>query len=170
MPATDIGNNHCEDSPDNEGEATLRQARKAGEPEAPGTGPKAQIAVQQARRLLDEERRRLEEVRNSLQQEALGETERESVQELSSVDQHTADLGTQTFQREKAESIRLSVEDRLADIEAAYHKLEKGGYGVCEECGRPIAKERLEARPETRFCAEDAARVGGGEGAASSTG
>ncbi|WP_433030613.1 TraR/DksA C4-type zinc finger protein [Actinomycetospora sp. CA-053990] len=27
-----------------------------------------------------------------------------------------------------------------------------GTYGVCERCGRPIAPERLEARPAARTC------------------
>jgi RNA polymerase-binding transcription factor DksA len=33
--------------------------------------------------------------------------------------------------------------------------LEKGSYGICEACGRPIAPERLDANPAAQFCLED---------------
>jgi len=40
----------------------------------------------------------------------------------------------------------------LSKIEKALAKLEDGTFGVCEECGEPIHKKRLEARPETTLC------------------
>lgn len=108
-----------------------------------------------AKRLLEEERRRLQEVKNSFGLTDLeAETERESVDELSSVDQHPADLATETFEREKRVSVLASVEDQLADVEHAFALLERGRYGRCEACGKPIPDERLEARPAARFCIE----------------
>ena len=112
-----------------------------------------------ARSLLEAERRRLEEVRESFILGQLAETEQESMSELSSVDQHLADLGTETFEREKAESILISTDAHLADVERALAKLEDGRYGICETCGRQIPDERLEARPATRFCLEDQEKV-----------
>ena len=41
---------------------------------------------------------------------------------------------------------------RLADVEAAVRAVEAGTYGICETCGRPIAPERLAARPSARTC------------------
>jgi hypothetical protein len=35
----------------------------------------------------------------------------------------------------------------------ALERVARGEYGVCETCGEPIADERLEAVPATRFCA-----------------
>lgn len=130
-----------------------QKQQSAGQESAGSVDPEA------ARRLLDEERQRLAELTHTLQQEALEETEQESFQELSSFDQHNADLGTETFERAKAQSIQISVRDRLAEIDAAFDKLDKGQYGICEICGRQISVERLEARPETRYCADDATRV-----------
>jgi DnaK suppressor protein len=31
-------------------------------------------------------------------------------------------------------------------------RIEKGTYGICENCGRPIAEERLRAIPWTTLC------------------
>ena len=40
----------------------------------------------------------------------------------------------------------------LKKIDHALAKIEEGSFGVCEECGEPIAMKRLEARPETTLC------------------
>lgn len=112
-----------------------------------------------ARKLLEAERSRLEDVKNSAELETLDESETESYQELNSVDQHTGDLGTATFEREKADSIRVSVEGQLADVEHALARLDAGTYGICEMCGKKIPDERLKARPAARFCIADQAKV-----------
>jgi RNA polymerase-binding transcription factor len=39
-------------------------------------------------------------------------------------------------------------------VQAAMRAREKGTYGVCQECGRQISAERLEARPEATLCVE----------------
>ena len=40
----------------------------------------------------------------------------------------------------------------LQAIEEALVRMEKGTYGICRDCGEPIAKARLEAIPWTRVC------------------
>jgi DnaK suppressor protein len=40
----------------------------------------------------------------------------------------------------------------LQAIEEALVRMEKGTYGVCRDCGEPIAQARLEAIPWTRVC------------------
>ena len=40
----------------------------------------------------------------------------------------------------------------LQAIEEALQRLEKGIYGVCRDCGDPIAPARLQAIPWTRVC------------------
>ena len=40
----------------------------------------------------------------------------------------------------------------LQAIEEALYRLEKGVYGLCRDCGDPIAIPRLEAIPWTRVC------------------
>ena len=40
----------------------------------------------------------------------------------------------------------------LHAIEQALLRLDKGSYGVCRDCGEPIAEARLNAIPWTRVC------------------
>jgi DnaK suppressor protein len=40
----------------------------------------------------------------------------------------------------------------LQAIEEALYRMERGTYGVCRDCGDPIAPARLEAIPWTRVC------------------
>jgi len=113
-----------------------------------------------ARQRLAGERERLDQVRSTFDAEGLtDQSESDSVGELSSYDQHQADLGTETFEREKDLSILEQVEAELADVEHALRRLDEGTYGMCEVCGKPIPEERLEAMPATRFCLEHQAQA-----------
>ena len=40
----------------------------------------------------------------------------------------------------------------LQAIEDALLRMEKGTYGICRDCGQPIAEARLNAIPWTRVC------------------
>ena len=55
---------------------------------------------------------------------------------------------TETLELEK----RLGLE--IAAIEHTIDKIEKGTYGICDNCGKPIAEERLEALPQANLCIE----------------
>ena len=114
----------------------------------------------QARQRLADERARLDGVKSTFDAEGLtDQSESESLGELSSYDQHQADVGTETFEREKDLSILEQVEAELADVEHALRRLDDGTYGTCEVCGKPIPDERLEAMPATRLCLEHQAEA-----------
>jgi RNA polymerase-binding protein DksA len=108
-----------------------------------------------AKKLLSEEKARLQQLRDGLaeetQQSGAGG---EDVSELSSVDQHPADVGTEEFEREKDLSILESLEAELVSIEQAFERLDAGSYGKCDVCGKDIGDERLEARPAATLCIE----------------
>ena len=111
--------------------------------------------TEKMRARLEEEKARLERIREGL----VAETNQdfaggEDVSELSSIDQHPADSGTEEFEREKDLSILERVEIDLQDVGRALEKLDSGDYGKCEVCGKPIGDERLEARPMAAMCLE----------------
>ena len=111
-----------------------------------------------ARKRLEEERTRLQGIRDDLQREQEDATS-DTGGELSNFDQHPGDSGTETFEMEKNVSLLEQVDDELLEVEAAVQRLERGTYGSCQVCGRPIGDERLEAMPATRFCVEDQAKA-----------
>src|SRR2546421_7389141 len=119
------------------------------------------MEVEDARRRLEAERARLSEVEDNFDAEHLtDESEDESISELSGgIDQHQADIGTETFEREKDLSILEQIEAELADVEHALRRLDDGSYGTCEFDGKPIPQERLEAMPAARFCVEHQAEA-----------
>jgi DnaK suppressor protein len=119
-------------------------------------GAEDDMTKAKARKRLEEERTRLEGIRDGLLRE---ESDADTSAELSSVDQHPGDLGSETFEHEKNQSVLEQVNDELLQIEAAFQRLEQGTYGTCQACGRPIGAERLEALPATRFCVDDQAKA-----------
>ena len=109
---------------------------------------------------LKQEKIRLVDMRRGLRdQHGDGASEPASTGELASYDQHDADFATETFEREKDESIVARADTELAEIDRALEKLEDGRYGICEACGGPIGDDRLEAFPAARFCIEDQAEA-----------
>ena len=102
-------------------------------------------------RVLQELRERLLEEQTDQLKQAAEPLERHSLS--------LADSATDEFDHDLALS-RLSAEqDALFEIEEALKRILSGTYGVCEETGKPIAKERLRAIPWTRFAQEVAARL-----------
>jgi len=47
--------------------------------------------------------------------------------------------------------IAHKLESQLDEVKAAIERIEKGTYGICEKCGKPIEAERLEANPSARI-------------------
>ena len=67
-------------------------------------------------------------------------------------DEHDPEGATIAFERQQVVALLEQARQRLADVEAALVRREAGDYGICESCGRPIAAERLAARPAARTC------------------
>ena len=62
-------------------------------------------------------------------------------------DNHLADTATETYDRELDYTLGENAEHVLGEIDSALERIEQGTYGACTRCGKPIAPERLEARP-----------------------
>jgi RNA polymerase-binding transcription factor DksA len=106
------------------------------------------IDDEQARRRLESERQRVHGLISSLRDEVGNGGDPDS--ELASYDQHPADQGSETFEREKDLSILEGLEAELAEIEAALQRIDDGTYGIDEVTGEPIDPARLDAVPTAR--------------------
>jgi RNA polymerase-binding protein DksA len=63
-----------------------------------------------------------------------------------------ADAGTKNFEREHEMSIANNAREMLTQTERALARLSAGTYGVCESCGEPVGKYRLQAFPRATLC------------------
>jgi RNA polymerase-binding protein DksA len=72
--------------------------------------------------------------------------------EISSLPMHLADLGTETYEQQTDLGFAERDRDTIAAIDRALERIEEGTYGMCENCGRPISKERLQALPFAALC------------------
>jgi RNA polymerase-binding transcription factor DksA len=61
--------------------------------------------------------------------------------------QHPADVASELERREFILTLHVLDARELGDVEAAIRRMDAGTYGLCVDCGRPIAAERLEALP-----------------------
>ncbi len=93
----------------------------------------------------------------------LGEPLTFATGELSAYDQHSADFGSETYERSKDLGLLENTRRQLEQIEAALKAIEEGTYGVCRSCGATIPEERLEAIPETDLCVECSRKTETGE-------
>ena len=59
---------------------------------------------------------------------------------------------TETLELEKRLTLENRVRQEIATVEHALEKIEKGTYGLCDNCGKKIAPERLEALPQASLC------------------
>jgi len=74
--------------------------------------------------------------------------------EASAFGMHTADAGSDAYDRDFALSLLSQERDSLFEIDAALKKINDGNYGFCELSGKPIPHNRLEALPFARYTVE----------------
>lgn len=63
-----------------------------------------------------------------------------------------ADSGTKTFEREHEMSLVINARDMVLQTERALARIDAKTYGMCEECGSPIGKARLQVFPRATLC------------------
>ncbi len=80
------------------------------------------------------------------------EQDKYSPTELSNYDNHPADMGTEMYQVQFNNALRVHEEHELKDIDDALKKIDDGSFGKCEFCGKDIDIERLKAIPSVKLC------------------
>jgi RNA polymerase-binding transcription factor DksA len=106
-------------------------------------------------------KRRLGGDLTELEEEALHGVGGEASGGLSNVPIHPADLGTDNFEEEVSLGLIENEYQLLTEVNDALARIEQGTFGRCENCGREIPRERLEALPYARYCAPCARKMQG---------
>lgn len=96
--------------------------------------------------------------------EALRGTGGEASGGLSDVPVHPADLGSHEYEEEVTLDLLGQKRQLLAEVEAAWERLEQGTFGRCERCHRPIPADRLEVVPYVRHCLACAEKLAAAKG------
>jgi DnaK suppressor protein len=65
---------------------------------------------------------------------------------------------TEAVERLSTTATARSISDSIADIDRALAKIDDRSYGLCEDCGRVIGSDRLEALPAASRCVDCARR------------
>ncbi|GAA3858912.1 TraR/DksA family transcriptional regulator [Streptomyces sp. NPDC001635] len=65
-----------------------------------------------------------------------------------------ADTGTKNITREHELALAANAREMLEQTERALDRLDAGTYGLCESCGNPIGKARMQAFPRATLCVE----------------
>jgi RNA polymerase-binding protein DksA len=65
-----------------------------------------------------------------------------------------ADVGTKNISREHEIALAENAREMLVQTEHAVERLDNGTYGLCESCGKPIGKARMQAFPRATLCVE----------------
>ncbi len=71
---------------------------------------------------------------------------------LGEVDADADEGDPDLAEREKNLALLTVMERKLESVNSALRAIEKGSYGICERCEKPIDPARLEVRPDATLC------------------
>jgi RNA polymerase-binding protein DksA len=110
------------------------------------------IDTDRYRTALLEERERVERALANLRDDHPGSIEDEVEEVAGTADNHLAETATATLGREIDYGLEENSTQVLESIDAALKRIEDGTYGICTNCGKEIAPERLDAYPWASLC------------------
>jgi len=139
--------------------ADVPAARKSAAPSKTPAGPQALVVrpdekpwtkaeLAQVRSELEDEVRRLREELDLAEQD-IDDMLRDAG---DGAGDDPADAGSKTFEREHEMSLANNTRDMLMQAERALGRIDNGTYGICENCGNPIGKARLQVFPRATLC------------------
>lgn len=102
--------------------------------------------------LLKQHKENRKDIIDDMETLTLGENDNHGSSELSSYDNHPAEIASELFDREHQMGLKNLEEHEIKEIERSMKKIKDGTYGVCEGCGKDIDLKRLEVLPQAKFC------------------
>ena len=76
--------------------------------------------------------------------------QRERLSDTAGDDQ--IDSGSKTVEHEHEVAVAGAISERIRQVSHALERLDEGGYGFCEKCGKAIPAARLAAFPSATLC------------------
>jgi RNA polymerase-binding protein DksA len=113
--------------------------------------------LQRFRKLIEDERERVVQGIDMIEEEIQGMAASQSGNQ--SYSNHMADIGSDAIEQEQAFRHASQGSDYLMALEEALRRIDKGTYGVCEECEEKIPPRRLEAFLAARLCIKCQSRL-----------
>ena len=102
--------------------------------------------------LIKEEKQRVLDNLGMLEKDITGLAQSNGGSGNQSYSNHMADIGTDSMETEQAFMHASQGTQYVVALEAALKRIERGTYGVCEECEGTIPVKRLEAYLAARMC------------------
>lgn len=75
-----------------------------------------------------------------------------SDESLKYIDDSSSEDRTDDFDREFALNLVSTEQESVFEIDSALRRIKEGTYGMCDFCGCPVEKARLQALPFARMC------------------
>jgi RNA polymerase-binding transcription factor DksA len=120
--------------------------------------PRTDLDFEKYRKVLLDQKALIEETLASMEDADKGElldSGGRDRNELSTADNHPADLGTDVQLRGQDLALEANEREVLNKIERALQKIEEGTYGLSDRSYQPIPVERLEAVPYAVLTVEE---------------
>lgn len=111
------------------------------------------------KKLLKDEKKRIEGTMTAIKDNVEEGYPGSAGGEISMIDNHPADLGTEMFDRQRSFALIDNEKRIIKDINDALDRIDKGDYGKCEVCSGDIEEERLNFMPYARTCAECSKKI-----------
>lgn len=120
---------------------------------------KRALDVKVFKQKLLEERARYEAQLSAIESRTARKDRLDAAVEEQDFDDAPGDAAMETLSRGTEMALEENTRDLVAAIDLALRKIEKGTYGSCDSCGKPIKKERLERLPSATMCLECQAQL-----------
>jgi RNA polymerase-binding transcription factor DksA len=121
------------------------------------------------KRALERYRRQLQQIAERMQSDAKAVTDQvregsggQTGGSLSNAPMHLGDMGTEEYLQDLNATILEHEEHLVNEAREALARIDAGTFGLCESCGKPIPKERLDALAYARRCAPCAEKADAG--------
>lgn len=82
--------------------------------------------------------------------DSIAAAQRERLSDTAGDDQ--IDSGSKTVEHEHEVAVAGAISERIRQVSHALERIDEGGYGFCEKCGKPIPAARLAAFPSATLC------------------